>query len=137
MKLDFEKLLSEIRAKGLDKEAEAQGGLAGEEDDKELEKVAEDLIHSGKLFGRAVVDGLLEKVAEAPVGATGAAPSSEGDEGNDNSLMKKITDKVMGFQGYASPGAQPSVPGSNPNVVAETNQPAQDKKPNPDDPTGG
>jgi hypothetical protein len=135
MKLDFEKLMTEIRTKGLDKKAEAQGGLAGE--DEAMQKIAEDLVHSGKIFGRALVDGLLEKAAEAPVGATGAASSSEGDPGNDDSLWKKISDKVMNFQGHESAGSAPSVPGTNPNVVAESTQPAQEKKPNPPEPTGG
>ena len=56
---------------------------------------------------------------------------------NDPSVMKSIAEKVMNFKGKESPGSVPSIPGSYPDVVAETVAPAQVKSPNPPEKTGG
>lgn len=123
---EFEKLASQ-----------GDAAAASPEEETELSKVAEDLKYSGKVFGHYVVEGMLEKLAQEPVPAQGQAPSSEGNESNDSgSMFKRIADKIMTTQGHKSPGTTPSVPGSDPLVTAETTQPKQVDKPNPDETTG-
>lgn len=130
-------IMQALRDKGaLEKTAAAQEGFEAEQDEK-MTKLAEDLYAGGKIFGRAVVAGMLEKLAEAPTAATGAAEPSQGDESNDPSNMKRIADKVMKFKGMASSGSTPSVPGGMPTVAAETTAPDQAAKPNPPEKTGG
>lgn len=115
--------------------------LAGQGDaaavNEEVEKVAEDLKFSGKVFGHYVVEGMLEKLAQEPIPAGGQAPSSQANEANDaGSMFKRIADKIMTTQGHESPGSTPSVPGADPLVTGETTQPKQVAKPNPDEKIG-
>ena len=115
--------------------------LAGQGDaaavNEEVEKVAEDLKFSGKVFGHYVVEGMPEKLAQEPIPAQGQAPSSEGNLANDSgSMFKRIADKIMTAQGHESPGTTPSVPGADPLVTGETTAPKQVQKPNPDEKTG-
>lgn len=105
--------------------------------DEELQKVAEDLKYSGKVFGHFVVEGMLEKLAQETIPAQGQAPPSQANEANDSgSTFKRIADKIMTAQGYESPGTTPSLPGNDPLVRAETTEPKQVDKPNPDEKTG-
>jgi hypothetical protein len=138
--MDIGGIIDQLRSESqLTKKAEAagQGGAVGEVDEG-LEKLAKNLVAGGMIFARGIIAGIQEKVAESAISASGAVPSSVGDASKDDSMMKKITDKVMSFKGHQSAGSAPSVPGSNPGVVAEqqasTTPPA---KPNPDEPTGG
>ena len=129
-------IMQALRDKGaLEKVAEAQGGLTSD-DDERMTKLAEDLYAGGKIFGHAAVVGMLEKLAEQPVPATGQTPPSQGNEANDNSNFKRITEKVMKFKGIDSPGSTPSIPGGMPTVAAETTAPDQVAKPNPEEKTG-
>jgi len=115
-------------------QSDAAADLGNEE---ELSKIAEDLKFSGKVFGHYVVEGMLEKLAQETIPAQGQAPASQGNESNDSgSMFKRIADKIMTAQGHESPGTVPSVPGSDPLVTAETTQPKQVAKPNPDEKTG-
>ncbi len=138
--MDISSLVEQLRSESqLTKQAQAQsqGGMTGDPQDEQLEKLAQNLVAGGKIFARGIIAGLQEKVAEAPVSASGSVVPSTGDASKDDSLMKKITDKVMAFKGHESGGSAPSVPGSNPNVVAETVAQAQVAKPNPEETTGG
>jgi hypothetical protein len=139
-KMDIGGIIEELRSESpLTKKAEAegQGGVASDVD-PQLEKLAKNLVAGGKIFARGIIAGIQEKVAEAPVSASGQVQPSVGDASKDDSMMKKITDKVLTFKGHESPGSAPSVPGSNPGVVAEQQAPTTPPaKPNPDEPTGG
>ena len=124
-------LLRELKAEGAMEKLAAQGGLMSPEDE-EMYKLAEELHASGILFGRAAVEGMLQKLAEEAAGATGTAPASVGNEGLDASKMKQIANKLMGFQGMETPGSAPGVPGEkSPNTLAEETAPPQVKSPNP------
>lgn len=138
--MDIGGIIETLRSESqLTKKAEAagQGGVVGEVD-AALEKLGKNLVAGGKIFARGIIAGIQEKVAESAVSASGAVPPSVGDASKDDSMMKKITDKVMSFKGHESGGSAPSVPGSNPGVVAEqqTTGPSPAKA-NPDEPTGG
>jgi len=139
MAKDVASIIRNLRSESqITKEAQAKShGSPDKTEDLKKEAVAQNLIAGGKLFAYGIVGGLQEKVATAPIGASGQASPSQGNESNDDSMMKRIADKVMSFKGHVSPGSSPSVPGSNPNVVAETVEPAQAAKPNQDEPTGG
>jgi hypothetical protein len=131
--------VAKIKESGEMEKLAGQGDAAATvpQDEEELSKVAEDLKYSGKLFGHYVVEGMLEKLAQEPIPAQGAAPSSQANEANDSgSMFKRIADKIMTNQGHESPGTTPSVPGADPLVTAETTQPKQVAKPNPDEKTG-
>ena len=138
-KKDIGSIISQLRSNSpLTKQAEEQGGVAGAPDDEGIDKLAENLIAGGKTFAYGFVQGLQEKIATSPVSASGQAAPSVGDESNDDSLWKKVSDKVMSFKGHQTSGSSPSVPGTNPNVVAEQQAPTTPPaKPNPDEPTGG
>lgn len=139
--MDIGGIIEQLRSESpLTKQAQeaGQGGIVGDTVDENLVKLADNLVAGGKIFARGIIAGIQEKVAESAVSASGMVQPSVGDASKDDSMMKKITDKVMTFKGHESAGSAPSVPGSNPGVVAETvatvTPPA---KPNPDEPTGG
>jgi len=135
-------LMEQLRAKGaLEKKASAAPApeLPSTET-LETEKLAEDLRAGGRIFGRGAVEEILSKLSEdAPVGAKGQAPPSHGSQKEAlKSRFGQITGKLKNFHGGQTPGSVPSIPGGggNPNVVAETTAPKQDKTPNPALPAG-
>lgn len=134
--MNIAEFVAKIKSSGEMEKLAGQGGAAAS-DEEELSKVAEDLKYSGKVFGHYVVEGMLEKIAQTPISAQGQAPPSAGDESNDSgSMFKRIADKIMTAQGHESPGTVPSVPGSDPLVRAESVEPKQVAKPNPEEKTG-
>jgi hypothetical protein len=133
--MDVTEMVKALRQNGALEKVAAQGGLL-DDSDKEIVKVSEDVAFAGRLFGHEIVIGMLEKIAENAVGATGKADPSQGNEKNDQSNFKRIADKIMALKGMKSGGSVPSVPGSAPLVRAETVAPPQQTKVNPDDKTG-
>jgi hypothetical protein len=130
-------LVRQLNEDGALEKVAAQGGFGMTPEDEETVKIAEEIDASGRLFGKAAAEAMIEKLAEAAAPATGPAEPSTGDMAVDQSVMKSVANKVMNFKGKESPGSVPSVQGSNPGVVAETDAPAQVAKPNPEEKTGG
>lgn len=133
--MNVAEMMDKIRKDGTLEKTAAQGGVLST-GDQETTKLANDLWFSGKLMGHALVEGMLEKMSEAPVAAHGKTPPSQGDAGNDKSNFKRIADKVFAAHGMKTPGTQPSIPGGSPLVVAEKTAPPQVKNPNPNDAVG-
>jgi hypothetical protein len=134
--MNVTEMLESLRKSGALEKVAAQGGLL-DDSDRDLVKLSEDISYAGRLFGHQVVIGVLEKLAEGAVGATGKADPSQGNEKNDQSNMKRIADKIMALKGIKSGGSVPSIPGSAPLVRAETVAPPQATgKVNPDDKLG-
>lgn len=129
-------LMAQLKEQGALEKVAEQGGFLSPEDEETV-KLAEDLYAGGRIFGQGVVQGILEKLAEAPASATGVTAPSTGDEAVDKSNFKNIANKIMKFKGTETPGSAPGVPGSNPGVVAETVAPSQVAKPNPEEKKGG
>jgi hypothetical protein len=130
-------MLANLKGDGSLEKVAGQGGFALSPEDEETVKLAEDCYAAGRIMGHGVIAGILEKLADSPVPATGVTEPSTGDESVDKSQFKNIADKVMRFKGKESPGSTPSVQGSNPGVVAETTAPPQVARPNPEEKTGG
>lgn len=129
-------IMDMLRAKGaLEKTAAAQTETAPQTESG-LDKLAEELYYGGRLWGHAAVSEIIAKLAEEAASAHGQAPPSQGNEKNDASKFKSLAAKLENFHGGQAPGTVPSVPGSNPNVTAETVAPKQDKSPNPPEKTG-
>ena len=122
--MDVTGLVKQLRQNGALEKVAAQGGLL-DGSDQEIVKISEDIAYAGRLYGHQVVVGILEKIADSAVGATGKADPSQGNEKNDQSNMKRIADKIMALKGMKSGGSVPSVPGSAPLVRAETVAPPQ------------
>lgn len=118
--------VEKLRAGGhLEKVAKDQGGLQSSNDEA-MEKLAANLKAGGALLADGFIDRLREKLAEAPVSASGQAKPSQGDASNDDSMFKKIEKKIFSMKGHESGGTAPSVPGTMPTVAAETTAPPQD-----------
>lgn len=130
-------LLRQLNEEGALEKVAAQGGFGLTPEDEETIKLAEEIDASGRVFGKAAAEAMIEKLAEAAASATGAAAPSQGDLNEaftPDSLMKKITDKVMNLKGHESGGSTPSAPGTSPNVLAEEVAPEatqKNKSPNP------
>lgn len=122
--MNVTEMLESLRKSGALEKVAAQGGFL-DNADQELVKASEDISYAGRLFGHQAVIGMLEKIADSAVGATGKADPSQGNEKNDQSNMKRIADKIMALKGMKSGGSVPSVPGSAPLVRAETVAPPQ------------
>lgn len=133
--MDISEMVAKLRESGALTKVASQGGVT---EMGENTKLAEDLTNSGKIFGHAVVIGILEKCADAAAGASGKAEPSQGDKSKDQSNFKRIADKIMGLKGIVTPGSAPSIPGKPETVVRETVATPGDKtrSPNPDDKTG-
>lgn len=132
------KMMQELRESGaIEKTASAAGDLGLTSDDEQTVKLAEDCYAAGRIMGHGWIAGVLEKLADAPVSATGQTQPSQGNESNDQSQMKRIAGKVMNFKGMASAGSTPNIAGGNPDVVAETVAPPQAKTTNTPEKTGG
>ncbi len=130
-------LLRQLNDEGALEKVAEQGGFGLGPEDEAIIKIAEELDASGRIFGKAAAEAFIEKIAEAAIPATGLTEPSTGDMAKDQSVFKNVADKVMKFKGKESPGSVPSVQGANPAVTAETVAPAQVKKPNPEEKTGG
>jgi hypothetical protein len=133
--MNISEMMEKIRKDGTMEKVAAQGGALSTED-QEKTALANDLWYSGKLMGHALVEGMLEKVAEPPAGASGKTPDSKGNTSNDKSNFKRIADKVFAAHGMKTPGTVPSIPGGSPLVVAEKTAPQQVHNPNPNDAVG-
>jgi len=133
--MDMQEMVAKLRESGALQKVASQEGLMG---DSAMEKLAENLEYSGRIFGHAVVTGILEKMADVAAGATGKAEPSQGDKSKDQSNFKRVADKIMGLKGIVTPGSVPGIAGKPETVVRETVATPGDKtrSPNPDDRTG-
>lgn len=133
--MDMQEMVAKLRESGALQKVASQGGVTETSD---MDKLAENLDYSGRLFGHAVVTGILEKLADAAAGATGKAEPSQGDKSKDPSNFKRVADKIMALKGIQTGGSVPGIPGKPETVVRETVATPGDKTkgPNPNDKVG-